>query len=653
MIYLAGTDFSHLTDDEILNGIKALNIPDYIRTKSYGVDVRETLAQMTEMLMQLAYNQGMSPQQAQEFVYEINNKIDKGEVTMSDLSQEIKEAFTGGAVAVVGVDAVGTENVKDGAIALEKLSENLRAEVEGEIHAIQNLVRNGNFANTENWETSTGVAISGGVATLTANGSTQFLTQNELWEANLNTGHDIFISFEILENTLVGNGAFGFNGLGVDDFSSGENINGSVGTHTLVQKVRSGTGKDNRISFWLSGGYTSGRVKIANVVVVDLTKTFGNNQPNSSYIENLLKENGGYFANLSSSDILKNEFVKSSHNLGTSVIIKPQLTLGRVTLTDGTIWDMDGNKAYFGTTNKIKIPYGTKRIRHNFMPYFPSDGTAGYAMYDASGAFLYGGKSTNIELNGQERYFSVTGYDLTKRHDALYKIQFIFDEEVKSLKNKKINFIGDSITWGTNPDSADVNTTTSDTTRLKPFSETVYELTGALTTNYGWGGRTLAVDREDGSLGVINLIDLPESIDFDADIVFILIGINDLHTTRELGAFGDTTASTFYGALDILCKKISTNWRVSEGKQVAISTYFDYDREPNWSAWMDAIRTVCKQYAIPVADLMYEARINPKTDDGELFAYRADGLKDPHPKQAGYDAMGRYYANWLKSHFEI
>ena len=122
MIYLAGTDFSHLTDEELLNGIKALNIPDYIRTKSYGVDVRETLAQMTEMLMQLAYNQGMSPQQAKEWVSQLNNKIDKGKVTMSDLSQEIKEAFTGGAVAVVGVDAVDTVNVKDGAITIEKIS---------------------------------------------------------------------------------------------------------------------------------------------------------------------------------------------------------------------------------------------------------------------------------------------------------------------------------------------------------------------------------------------------------------------------------------------------------------------------------------------------------------------------------------------------
>ena len=119
---MAGTDFSHLTDDELLNGIKALNIPGYIRSKAYGIDVRETLAQMTEMLMQLAYNQGMSPQQAKEWVSQLNNKITKGQVTMSDLSQEIKEAFTGGAVAVVGVGAVDSVNVKNGAITIEKIA---------------------------------------------------------------------------------------------------------------------------------------------------------------------------------------------------------------------------------------------------------------------------------------------------------------------------------------------------------------------------------------------------------------------------------------------------------------------------------------------------------------------------------------------------
>ena len=119
---MAGTDFSHLTDDELINGIKALNIPDYIRSKSYGIDVRETLAQMTEMLMQLALNQGMSPQEAQDFMARFNNKINKGEVSMSDLTQEVKEALTGGAVAVVGKDAVGTENIKDNAVKVSKTS---------------------------------------------------------------------------------------------------------------------------------------------------------------------------------------------------------------------------------------------------------------------------------------------------------------------------------------------------------------------------------------------------------------------------------------------------------------------------------------------------------------------------------------------------
>ena len=120
---MAGTDFSHLTDEELLNGIKALNIPDYIRSKSYGIDVRETLAQMTEMLMQLAYNQGMNPQQAQDWVSQLNKKITKGQVTMSDLSQEIKEAFTGGAVAVVGEGAVGEVNIVDSSVTNSKIAD--------------------------------------------------------------------------------------------------------------------------------------------------------------------------------------------------------------------------------------------------------------------------------------------------------------------------------------------------------------------------------------------------------------------------------------------------------------------------------------------------------------------------------------------------
>src|SRR5699024_11047743 len=44
---------------------------------------------MTEMLMQLAYNQGMSPQQAKEWVSQLNNKIDKGNLSVNDINKNL------------------------------------------------------------------------------------------------------------------------------------------------------------------------------------------------------------------------------------------------------------------------------------------------------------------------------------------------------------------------------------------------------------------------------------------------------------------------------------------------------------------------------------------------------------------------------------
>ena len=62
------------------------------------------------------------PSDSYGLVKQIEGKIDKGNVTLNDLTQEVKTAMTGGSVAVVGVDAVGTENIKDGAVTIEKLA---------------------------------------------------------------------------------------------------------------------------------------------------------------------------------------------------------------------------------------------------------------------------------------------------------------------------------------------------------------------------------------------------------------------------------------------------------------------------------------------------------------------------------------------------
>ena len=76
---MAGTDFSHLTTDELIKGIKALDLPDYIRSKAYGIDVRETLAQMTEMTIQLGVNMGLSPDDALSWARKLQESVSQSE----------------------------------------------------------------------------------------------------------------------------------------------------------------------------------------------------------------------------------------------------------------------------------------------------------------------------------------------------------------------------------------------------------------------------------------------------------------------------------------------------------------------------------------------------------------------------------------------
>lgn len=57
----------------------------------------------------------------------INNKADKNEVfSMANMGQDIKEAMTGGSVAVVGNDSIRANNIVDGQVKLIKIDNHLR-----------------------------------------------------------------------------------------------------------------------------------------------------------------------------------------------------------------------------------------------------------------------------------------------------------------------------------------------------------------------------------------------------------------------------------------------------------------------------------------------------------------------------------------------
>ncbi|MCX0390658.1 SGNH/GDSL hydrolase family protein [Clostridium perfringens] len=62
-----------------------------------------------------------------QYAKKLNEKLDKdGIVTMANMGQDVKEKFTGGAVAVVGENAVNTINLRDKSISFNKMDKELQ-----------------------------------------------------------------------------------------------------------------------------------------------------------------------------------------------------------------------------------------------------------------------------------------------------------------------------------------------------------------------------------------------------------------------------------------------------------------------------------------------------------------------------------------------
>jgi len=137
------------------------------------------------------------------------------------------------------------------------------------------LVTNGDFATDSNWSTTGTWDIVNNQAEATANSTSQYLQQ----DFSITNGNVYKFSYEIIENTLNGNGASLSSSGGFGSVS----LSNVVGTHTEYITA-SNDSATYALKIGVSGTATSGAIKIDNVSVKEIIDT--NNIPRISYDSN-------------------------------------------------------------------------------------------------------------------------------------------------------------------------------------------------------------------------------------------------------------------------------------------------------------------------------------------------------------------------------
>ncbi len=218
------------------------------------------------------------------------------------------------------------------------------------------------------------------------------------------------------------------------------------------------------------------------------------------------------------------------------------------------------------------------------------------------------------------------------------------DEIPMELKNKKINFLGDSITEGWGTTSVD-----------KCFVSLIASEYGAVCRNYGVGGTRMTWEyTPDGKVIGKDFCSRAVQMDTDADAVIILGGTNDFHGEVPIGRMTDTTPVSFYGAWNTLCTYLTEKYL---GKPIVIMTPLHRCNEDNprgedkpcdvrnFKAYINVIREIAEYYSFPLLDLYAQSGIQPRIPLVKE-TYMPDGL---HPNDAGHALLAQKIASFLKS----
>jgi lysophospholipase L1-like esterase len=222
------------------------------------------------------------------------------------------------------------------------------------------------------------------------------------------------------------------------------------------------------------------------------------------------------------------------------------------------------------------------------------------------------------------------------------------EDNSMNIKGFKVNFLGDSITYGHGTSAPD-----------KVFWRLLAARTGLEAKGYGVSGTRLArqkphdpplIDDDDFNQRALRM-------DKDADIVCVFGGTNDFgHGKAPIGEFNDTDPCTFYGALNTLYTYLITTYPHAF-IFVMTPLHRSHEEEASFNTknpdslplveYVRIIRQMAERYSIPVLDLFEHSGIYP-TVRPVRDAYMPDGL---HPNDLGHVKLAGLVEQFLRNSY--
>lgn len=207
------------------------------------------------------------------------------------------------------------------------------------------------------------------------------------------------------------------------------------------------------------------------------------------------------------------------------------------------------------------------------------------------------------------------------------------------LSNKKVHFLGDSITYGS---------CVTEKTCFVGLFQTAYP--NAEITNYGIGGTRIARQLSPSEYPEwdYNFIERAKDMSENAEVIVVFGGTNDFgHGDAPLGDFSSRDDTTFYGALYTLYTNLLLKYPYAK---ILVLTPLHRAMEINergisLSTYVQAIKEMAAYFAFPVLDLYQTSGMNPNVANVQQ-TLMPDGL---HPNEAGHKRLFELINAYIKN----